>query len=275
MSPEVYTFSKNNTGKYEKYIFQLAKDRPLSAVYHAHDFYEVVVVLCGTCVQNLNGVEKPFQKNEIVILRPGDCHAFVSQSNDVQVAALSVETEEFERFCYAFDPLLTAALRGAAAPICFACSEEAMLGALWEKGVREGASEYACKWHLSHILTLYLDDCAERDTAVPPCLKQALEKMVRPEYLNGGIAALVALSGYSRSHLSRLMKEHLGVTLHEYVLEKRLVAAYDLLVISGEGIEEISERLGYASLSHFNKIFKRKFGVSPAAFRRQNGWRTV
>lgn len=274
MTPEIYTFSKNNSGKYEKYIFQLVRDRRLSPVCHSHDFYEVMLGIKGSCVQIINGEEWTITQHDVVILRPGDSHAVVSQSNDVQIAALSVEAEEFERFCHAYDPLLAAALRGAKKPISFVCDENEPLRALLEKGAYEGTSEHACKLYLSYVIKLYLDS-REQEKNIPPFLKQVLEKAVQPEILADGIPRLVELSGYSRSHLSRLIKEHLGVTLHEYLLERRLSLAYDALILSSEAIEEIGERLGYASVSHFNKIFKQKFGLSPAALRRQNGWRTV
>lgn len=94
-------------------------------------------------------------------------------------------------------------------------------------------------------------------------------------HLKGGISAFVELSHYSRSHLSRIIRKHFNMSLHDYVLNLRLDAAYNALVLSKESIEDIAESVGYMSVSHFNKIFKEKFGITPASARKYNGFLTA
>ena len=40
-------------------------------------------------------------------------------------------------------------------------------------------------------------------------------------------------------------------------------------------MEEIGENVGYASFSHFNKIFKEKYGITPSLARKKNRMWTV
>ena len=100
-------------------------------------------------------------------------------------------------------------------------------------------------------------------------LEKALREIQRPENLKEGVPALVRASGYSRPQLSRLIKKYRGVTPHEYVLSVRLDHAYQALILSDSAIDEISERIGFSSVSHFYKAFKNRFGIAPYALRKK------
>ena len=90
-----------------------------------------------------------------------------------------------------------------------------------------------------------------------------------------GTGALAIAAGYSRPHMLRLMKKYLNMTLYEYVSEQRLETAYNDLVLTNSKPEDIAEELGYKSFSHFSQKFKKKYGVTPAELRKQNGAWTI
>lgn len=46
--------------------------------------------------------------------------------------------------------------------------------------------------------------------------------------------------------------------------------ACDMLKNTDTSILEISNTLGYASLSHFNRVFKEYIGITPASYRKEN-----
>lgn len=95
------------------------------------------------------------------------------------------------------------------------------------------------------------------------------------ENLNIGIDAMLSLSGYSRTQLTRLMKQHMHTTPHEYLLHSRMQAAYNLLLYSPQTAEEIGESVGYFSYSHFHRIFKDRFGLSPKELQRKSKIQTL
>ena len=92
--------------------------------------------------------------------------------------------------------------------------------------------------------------------------------MLKNENLRIGIKCFSELSGYSISHLRRLMKKYYNLTPHEYIKNARLESAYNMLISTQVCIEEISECLGYESFSHFNRIFSEKYGITPAKVRK-------
>ena len=55
----------------------------------------------------------------------------------------------------------------------------------------------------------------------------------------------------------------------------RLEAAYRELLLGDRTVLQIAMLVGFSSLGHFNKIFTRKFGITPAAARRQRRIFTV
>lgn len=79
----------------------------------------------------------------------------------------------------------------------------------------------------------------------------------------------------SKSYLSRIFKEITGYTVNEYINVNRIQQARRLLLESDKNITEISECLGYESITYFEKIFRKYTETSPLKYRRQNKPDTV
>ena len=73
---------------------------------------------------------------------------------------------------------------------------------------------------------------------------------------------------YNPNYLNRLMIRQTGMSLHRYILQRRLARATQLLLTSQLPVGEIAVRLGFYSASHFSNFFKRETGVSPARYRK-------
>lgn len=263
MDAILYEFDRLCHDEKENYIFQFVKKRRLTAVYHSHDFYELICFLRGGGTQSINGERHCSKEGSMLLLHPGDKHCFLEQSKDLELLSLSVRREEFELLAaaYGFSPKERR-------PIELAIMHVSHLYDLCPEG--RVAAECDCKLLLGTFFHVY---AREKMTdlpqdSVPIALRQALAQMEKGENLKIGIAALVTLSHYSHSHLARLVKKHFGMGLKEYVNELRLRRAYDDLVFTDETAEVISENLGFSSYSHFYRIFKKRFSLSPSALRR-------
>lgn len=68
--------------------------------------------------------------------------------------------------------------------------------------------------------------------------------------------------GYSVYHFSRIFKEQMGMSLMEYVRERRLICA-SKDIFSGKKIIDVSIEFGFKTHSGFSKAFKNKFGFTP------------
>lgn len=73
---------------------------------------------------------------------------------------------------------------------------------------------------------------------------------------------------YNPNYLNKLMIQHTGMTLHQYVLKSRLEYAMTLLHTTDKSVNDIALELGFYSLSHFSNYFKKETGTTPMLYRR-------
>ncbi len=76
-------------------------------------------------------------------------------------------------------------------------------------------------------------------------------------------------AGYSKWHLQRMFKQHTGYPLGEFIRERRMKKSAERLAQSAEAIMDVAISFGFYSQQSFNRSFKRQFGQSPGAWRRQ------
>ena len=72
----------------------------------------------------------------------------------------------------------------------------------------------------------------------------------------------------SKSVLYRNFACHLGMTVSEFINQKRVEAAIGLLIKTDLSIDEISRNVGFASATYFVSVFKRIKGLTPLQFRK-------
>nr|WP_321291692.1 AraC family transcriptional regulator [uncultured Trichococcus sp.] len=79
----------------------------------------------------------------------------------------------------------------------------------------------------------------------------------------------------NRSYLSSIFKQEMGVTLQQYLTDHRLTRAAELLGLNNFSIDEIAEYSGYRDTLVFSKAFKRKYAITPTAYRKTEYARQV
>ena len=82
------------------------------------------------------------------------------------------------------------------------------------------------------------------------------------------LASLAKESGYSRAHFLRMFRAATGQTPHQYVLERRLSAAQQLLRQSKMSLIDIALQCGFSSQTHMNDVFRKRLGITPLEYRR-------
>ncbi|WP_088006141.1 AraC family transcriptional regulator [Indiicoccus explosivorum] len=95
-------------------------------------------------------------------------------------------------------------------------------------------------------VVLYINDEVERDLSVEDIAKHF---------------------HISTSHLSRIFREHAGITLVEYLNVRRVEESQYYLRHSNKSISAISSQFHFCNQSYFTRIFKKYSGVTPKQFR--------
>jgi len=93
------------------------------------------------------------------------------------------------------------------------------------------------------------------------------------DFIDGNLAAplrladLAAVAALSQSHLARAFRNALGISLHRYVLQRRLRRAREMFSATEDSVQSVATRCGFADDAHLSKAYKRAFGITPAATR--------
>ena len=71
----------------------------------------------------------------------------------------------------------------------------------------------------------------------------------------------------SKPYLSKYIKEQTGLTFGENVKKIRMKKAKTLLKNGNMKVESIAEAVGYQNVEHFNRLFKKQYGMTPVQYR--------
>lgn len=73
--------------------------------------------------------------------------------------------------------------------------------------------------------------------------------------------------GLNVNYLSTRFKKETGMSIIDYIIEKRLNSAANLLQYSDMSCSDIAYTLAFGSQSHFTQMFHKKFGITPKKYR--------
>lgn len=83
------------------------------------------------------------------------------------------------------------------------------------------------------------------------------------------IDRLAKIAGVGAAQFARLFKRATNVTLHQYIIKRRVERARELLMETHMPIAEIAHECGFADQVHLTRFFGRIIGTSPASFRKK------
>lgn len=113
--------------------------------------------------------------------------------------------------------------------------------------------------------------------SISPARQKTLDKMryilkhIEEHYSEPlSIQKMAQASDFSESHFMKFFKQTFGTSFTTYLNTYRLTMAARMLLSSDDSILNVSVESGFENLSYFNRMFKRKYGMTPKEFRRQD-----
>lgn len=126
-------------------------------------------------------------------------------------------------------------------------------------------------------LMLHLCHCLEVADAEESITNQDWKRILPLlEFLNGNYMEPISLDmlakrfAFSKYHLCHMFKNVTGSSIKEYIIQKRIILAQKLLR-QNLSVQEVGERSGFQTNSHFIRTFKEYTGTSPRKYAQQYG----
>lgn len=123
------------------------------------------------------------------------------------------------------------------------------------------------RYSLAILNTVIADSNIKWKTVNPPLLDKVLvyiEKNLSSDLSNPRLAEIIYMSTAS---MSKLFRNHLGISPSAYVSQMRVKEASRLLSHTEMSIEQIAQSTGFPNRNYFSRVFKKLSNVSPAKYR--------
>jgi len=121
----------------------------------------------------------------------------------------------------------------------------------------------------NHLSMLSNQVIVQRENAEPPAVTKAKSYIEAHQSENvrlGEVAKAVHMSSF---YFCKVFRRVTGINFTDYLSRVRIEKSKNLLLNPNLRISEIAFEVGFQSLTHFNRVFKRLVGQSPTAYRGQ------
>lgn len=133
--------------------------------------------------------------------------------------------------------------------------------------------------HLIGHLYLFLDGLIQSSSTQKPLrggqlkdfyIQEAITYMEHNYQRELTVEEIAGVCKLNRSYFSKLFKENMGCPPQEFLIRLRLSKAAELMKTTGRSIGDVSALCGYPNQLHFSRAFKKRYGMSPRAWRNQH-----
>lgn len=273
-SPRQYMLS----GDFEIYYYSDCHSYNVKS--HVHDYYEFYFFLEGDVSIHIHGEEHALSAGDMLLIPPGVPHFAKVRSLDVPyrrfvfwisrtycraLSGISPDytylmrlADETEWYLFHYDLLAFKAVQAKV----FRLIEE-IHSERFGKAVQISVCVNDLILHLNR--TVY-----EEQHTKMPCEEQGLyPNLLR--YIEEHIEEDLSLERLSREfyvskyHIAHIFKANLGLSVHQFILKKRIRMCRDA-ICSRTGIGEACFMYGFQDYSSFFRAFKKEFGMSPKEY---------
>ena len=241
------------------------------SIRHTHYFSEFFYITSGSGKFIVDGNSFNVSVNDLIIINPNIEHAETSiDLLPLEYIVLGVEGISFDFNDRDFTPSYSVASLSKGSDKILATIKMLLL----EAESQEKGYASACDGILKILLVQMM---RFKDYTLKSALPQKLSKecALVKRYIDSDFADEITLDILaSKAHLNKYYLVHLftksyGSSPINYLLERRIVAAKDLLEGTNYSISHISQSVGFSSQSYFSQVFKRISNQTPADYRKK------
>jgi len=215
-------------------------------------YYDLTMVMEGRLLYVVQDKPMLLEEGDIMLLPPGTKRQRLALDEPVHYVSFNFRTEEH----IDLPPLMKDSVTGEVRALFKAFTPHHLYD---ETRGREKASAV-----IGYIIADIID--INQFAHLNPHIRRAIA------YIDKHITGRLTLSEIAKElHLSReytanLFKKETGMTVSQFIKERKLSLACDLLREQEKSLGDIAKSLGYDNYGYFSRTFKKRFGVSPTRF---------
>lgn len=257
---------------------------------HTHSYIELAYVAEGEFRQRILGKEIVFSRGDLCLIDKHCLHQDYLLASPATILFLGISNEMFTEIMdenittHKIIAFLQSALMEAKDVQQFlhfrpgAGADEEMEGCLYvllrELYENSIGSHYICKGLLLRIFRIMSTKydfslSREQRRTMNWIMFEEVTGYIRRHYTHVTIQDLVKEFHFQEDYFNRLIKSRTDMTYSEYVQQIRLEHAERLLLTTDRTVDEIVRSVGYQNKGYFYKIFRGKYGVTPAEYRKK------
>jgi len=238
---------------------------------HTHDFYEFFYVCKGKSIHEINNTNQLLVQGSLVFIRPTDIHKFnFFNQYDMHIISCGVTPQ-----------IIDSVLNYMNIPKDFFTSSllpptitlegndfirmERKLDLIGEKAIGKERKIYFLSI-LPELIYLFINNEPKKNNILPGWLSDLLLVMNEPDNFVSGLDTMLKLANISQEHLTREFRKRIQITPTEYINEKRINYAADLLLCQKYKIIDICYMSGFNNLTYFYKLFHKHYNCTPKEF---------
>ena len=251
----------------------------LTEVYHWHHELEFVIYVKGGNTATVNGKEVFVKEGQAILVNSRRMHHYRLPENELHFIALRIHPSIFIQQT----PLGASYYErkfGAHAPDYMVFDPDVE----WQKQVIDGLYEIHAKMQdialrplpvLAEIITVldiigeHMEENEQKKRTVADYSGfYHIAAYIRKNYSEKiSISDLMAAGHISRARVFQLFEKYTGMPPMAYVMKYRVERGEQFLINTNLSVSEIAELCGFATSSHFARVFRREKGVTPSEYR--------
>ena len=255
-------------------LFRTREYYPGEKASHGHDFFEVLLIWSGSLHYRVEGHTYHMTNGDILLIPPGDRHQTQQEPGSCERMILRIDRDFFRRVPpFGADP--TGCFDTGGTCLRFDDEITMRIGELLDRCLREtgsqelGSSIMADSAMLQAMILIHRlhrkatqSERRSRSGSLVASVIEYINNHFSEELTLDGLAGRFFISKY---HLSREFGRIVGVPLHRYITQKRLVVAKQML---SEGLPSsaVYQHCGFGDYSNFYRAFRGEYGVSPKRY---------
>lgn len=244
---------------------------------HIHEVVEIVVILEGNLVLNLNGEERMLLPGDCAIAFPETVHGYEHASENAQGLCLALVPNAINEFNTTFHTMKPVS------PVIRIAEDDEEMHYVIRK-LKEISDNQSSDQMILAYMHLFLA-CLFTRMPLQPQPKAVEKGLIYEvlEYISGNFQKELSLEstahalGISSSHLSHLFSQQLHINFRRYLNVIRIEHACLLLQDPHYSIAEIASECGYECSRTFHRAFMEEYKMKPNEYRAQTigSWRNT